>query len=159
LRQWDNGVWFPAEIAFFGADASQPLESVVVTSAEFNRPEHPRVLTPAEIGIEAGMNVEVSSAGGGSTLMRFDGEKAVSMKEFGERHRAGEIRYGPTFQRELARLEMNAIVKDMSSAPTGGPNDNAPTTQPRHQSEWEAYTREFIRRQLNDDRPSAMRFS
>jgi hypothetical protein len=162
LNNYD-GVWFPATVEFFGADYFQmekPYEVVSVTAASFNRPDQPRILTPAAIGIESGMNIQVYMPGDKVELMRFDGEKSVSMKEFGERVWAGEIKYGPTFLRSVAALEAAAARSELEGAPEAGKVAADPTSaRRRRESAWEAYTREFIARYHLDDGQSQKAWS
>jgi hypothetical protein len=159
LKEYD-GVWFPATVAFFGDDPNKPLEVVTVTSAAFNRPDQPRVLTPADIGIEAGMSLHVEKPGGKSEFMMFDGEKAVSQEEFGERVLAGEIKYGPTFLRTIAEIEAAAARSEVEGAPEAGAATADPTAARRErESEWEAYTRKFIAKYHLDDGQSQKAFS
>jgi hypothetical protein len=148
-----GGVWFPATVAFFGADPDHPVEVVTVTSAAFNRPDQPRVLGPADIGIEAGMSIQTGQPG--HELMRFDGEKAVSEQEFRERLLAGEIKYGPTFLRTVAAYE--AVVAERDDAPHDARTD-APDARSEREAEWERYTRDFIARYHLDDGQSQKAF-
>jgi hypothetical protein len=147
LKEYD-GVWYPATVAFFrGDDPDHPREVVTVISAAFNRPDQPRVLGPADIGIEAGMNIDMQKADGKHELMRFDGEKAVSSEGFREGIWAGEIKYGPTFLRTIAAIEAAAARSELESAPDAGAGSADPASARRErESEWEAYTREFIAR-------------
>jgi hypothetical protein len=152
LKEYD-GIWFPATVAFFGGnDPDHPLEVVTVASAAFNRPDQPRALTPADIGIEAGMSLHVERPGGKSEFMMFDGEKAVSQEEFVERVRAGEIKYGPTFLRTIAEIEAAAARSEVEGATEVGAVTGDPTSaRRRRESEWEAYTRKFIAKYHLDD--------
>ncbi len=144
LTQYD-GVWYPATVAFFEGGPAEPTEVVTVTAASFNRADQPRVLKPADIGVEAGMMLSVRKAGGKYEFMMFDGEKAVSDAEFGKRIWAGEIKRAPNNLRAIAELEADAARSELEGATQVGkaPADPASARRGR-ESAWEAYTREFI---------------
>jgi hypothetical protein len=147
LREYD-GVWYPATVEFYQRGSDRPVEVISVTSAAFNHPDQPHILKPADIGIEAGMNVEARKADGKYEFMKFDGEKAVSLDEFAKRYWAGEIKYGPSFLRAIAELEAASIGSEVQREPATG---DVPSARQRRESEWEAYTRQFISKYHLDD--------
>ena len=150
LEQIDD-IWFPvrAEHYRLAAGDVEPSTVTEVLSAEFNRPEHPIVFTPADIGIEPGMAINYLGFENPLTLY-WDGEKTVTFDEFKERKKRGEIEEGPTLKREVARLRAAGEqrvnpTRFGESAPKSAPTTTRPADPWRmHESEWEAYTREFI---------------
>jgi hypothetical protein len=139
LRQYD-GVWYPATVAFFEAGVAEPTLVLTVTAASFNRPDQPRVLKPADIGVEAGMLVSVTKPGDKHEFLMFDGEKAVSQEEFSRRIWAGEIKRGPSNLRAIAEMEANSYRSEVEPRAAQDPT----AARRRRESAWEAYTREFI---------------
>jgi hypothetical protein len=154
LRQFD-GVWYPEVIAFYSAaykEGREPTKVLTVHSAKFNRPDQPQRLSPADIGIEVGVNIQRFKADGSVDIVFWDGSQVISRAEYSQRLRAGELKLGPTVLRELARTR----EQDAAGSPTtqSAAATTAPaTTQPvATESDWEAYTRRFIAKyRLNDD--------
>lgn len=154
LKRFD-GVWYPETVLFFSKhhkDGKEPVETVKVYGAHFNRPEHPRRFGPTDIGVEAGMLVEKQNADG-TTVNRplvWDGTKAVTQEEFGERETVGEIELGPTYRRLLAQRKAKEALQPTLTGrargeAAGGRNRRARDAR-TFESEWTAYTRRFIQR-------------
>jgi hypothetical protein len=159
LRQYD-GVWYPATVAFFVGGVAEPKEVLTLTAASFNRPDQPRVLKPADIGVEAGMLVSVTKVGDKHEALAFDGEKAVTQDEFNKRIWAGEIKRGPANLRAIAELEADAARSELEGASATGNTPADPTSVRRgRESAWEAYTRQFIARYHLDDGQSQKAWS
>lgn len=160
LRNYE-GLWFPESVAFFSqgyADGKEPQEIVRVHYASFNQPEHPTSFSLADIGIEAGVHItqydrdrKVLASG-----LICDGENIVSDQEYLERRRRGEIKLGPTMQREAAKnraRESAKLIDDEAgqSKAAAGPRGTLLADDHRLTA-WEDYTRRFILRyQLNDE--------
>lgn len=137
LAQFD-GVWFPETISVYNrqwCDGKEPFETLQVSRAEFNRPEHPQDFTPADIGMHTGMMVNIRSG----TLEEvghgvFDGTKVVRVTVY-ERERIDAL------QAQMQRGE-KVEVPDWQAALK---------TTVTYESEWEAYTREFIAKYQLDE--------
>ncbi len=151
LRQYE-GVWYPATVAFFEAGVAEPTLVLTVTAATFNQPGQPRVLKPADIGVEAGMLVSVTKPGDKHEFLMFDGEKPVSTDEFFKRIGTGEIKRGPSNLRAIAEMEADSARSEVEGAPEAGKATADPTSaRRRRESAWGAYTREFIAKYHLDD--------
>ena len=102
-----DGVWFPTRIERYrlGAGDVEPSTVISILSAEFNRPYHPRKLTPADIGIEPGASITYEERNP-SPLMMWDGDQPVPPEEFLQRVGRGELSWGPTMVREVVRLRV-----------------------------------------------------
>ncbi len=162
LKQF-GGVWYPDMVLFFSKgykDGQEPLETVKVHAARFNKPEHPQRFTPAGIGVEAGMTVEKVNADQTIEVRVFDGTKAVSQAEFNRRYRAGEIELGPTFLRSLAQADAREAQREAARQEPAKPIERAESSsawdgvQHLVESEWAAYTRRFVVRLKLDDEQS-----
>lgn len=131
LRKFD-GLWFPAAIAFYNSWPDEPPPPgvapstklrdtpaivVEVISATFNRPDHPKRLTAAHIGVEPKMNV-LSYRGEEFQSLFYDGERVVTLKQLRKR----KIQDGPTL---VAFKERQRI--------------------PDRLSRWEIHTKRFIK--------------
>jgi len=148
LQRMDN-TWFPASVHCFSSqhkEGREPTFVVEVDSAEFNRPDHPTTLTPADIGIDVGIYVSDHGTRP-STRGRWDGEKIVPDAEYVRRLIAGEIQEGENFKRLFWR---SAPRQDSApGAASDGPGEpglrRPPRAEPKTpESDWEAYVRRFI---------------
>jgi hypothetical protein len=140
-KKFDN-VWFPDSAAGFSRDYKDGKEPGIIyriIAASINRPEQPTRLTPADLGMEAGINVmkydaELKPLG---TFM-FDGVTAVPVQEYNRRVTAGELQPGLRVQagfQRLKELPANAPAKVKDDARKQAENDP-----------WRIYTRDFIER-------------
>lgn len=147
--------WFPESVEVYRRDFAEgkaPAEVIRVLSFECNRPEHPRELSPADLGMECGVNVrKYDSSGKTVETLMFDGQRAVPVKEFFDRLEKGEIQRGPTIGRLLAEgrarreeWERTSGLSMVDLFPHRFPFDADPLLA--LESEWERYTREFIAR-------------
>jgi hypothetical protein len=162
LKNFD-GVWFPQVVEFFSSryrDGQEPEKIVRVYSATFNGPEHPQRLTPADIGLEPGMDVLVRGADMKAEMIgKWDGEKVVSFQEFARRLRTGEVTEGPNFLRAAAKAQAKLAQERLAAAGAEEGDVAAVWTGPMTveqvrrallltpkelESLWEAYTRHFI---------------
>ncbi len=152
LDQFD-GVWFPRTITSYAN--GQVTQSVHVIGAEFNRAEHPAHLTPADIGIEPGMVIMDLLAEQGDPVWVWGGERAITLEQFGELERSGQIERGPANQAfldaALADMRARGITpgwttktRDADAPPVADAATDIPRTARDMMSEWERYTREFI---------------
>lgn len=146
LVEWD-GVWFPQRIELRGTGDEPGVRwSLDVIAAEFNRPEHPKELTPNDIGVEVGMIVLLNGEGGiPRGNKRWDGQKLADFEDVFWRVQAGELVLGPTMIRW--QNEGSAAQAANPAAATGlqGALDAAARPGPRNfETLWEAYTRRFI---------------
>jgi len=164
-----DGVWFPEVVEVFSSryrDGREPVKIIRVHSAAFNRPEHPQRFTPADIGVEVGMNAVVYGDGPRPEAAgKWDGQKVVPPGELAERLRRGELKEGPALV-QAASARGSPHVRECPPRPgAGGPAMVEGTPAPaaarrqgpdailRHfESLWEAYTRRFIKKyRLNEE--------
>ena len=160
LKNYD-GVWFPECVAFFVRarnDGKEPYETIRIHYASFNQPEQPKSFRPQDIGIEAGVHIQTYAKD--HKLISwgevFDGEKPVPDDEYVERRRRGEIKLGPTMQREAAKNRARETAKLMGDEAAQRKTAEAPPgtllADDHRLTAWEEYTRRFILRyQLNDE--------
>lgn len=164
-----DGVWFPTAVEMYSSrykDGKEPAMVVRVYSATFNRPEHPQELTPADIGLEVGMDAQVVDQDTRSRRGKWDGERVVSDEEFLQRLRRGELQEGPGFLRGIAKAQTKLAQDRKTQGAVAGPAEATATAysslqqaadaarrQPeKFESLWETYVRRFIQKyQLNDD--------
>jgi hypothetical protein len=169
LKQFD-GVWFPEVVEIYSSrykDGREPDGIIRVCSATFNRPEHPQRLTPADIGMEPGIGVEVRGADMKLQMSgKWDGEKVVSFEEFAERLRRGEVTEGPNFIRAAVKAQAEGVQQRLAAGETEGgvaailrgsmtfeqAREALLLTPKQYESLWEAYTKAFIKTyQLNEE--------
>lgn len=115
-KSGDN--WFPETVTAFSReykDGREPSEIVRIRAVVINDPEQPKKLGPVDLGMEAGVSVgKYDSSGGPPAAFKFDGEKLVTVQEFNDRVKAGELKNGPKVDAEMARLmelPQNAAAK------------------------------------------------
>jgi hypothetical protein len=138
-----DGTWYPASVRFFMGGSDKPNAVVTVLSAAFNKPNQPRHLTPADMGMDRGCNIQAVRANGKTDFLMFDGENAVSQEEFARRMKAGQLDFGPRYMREIARSNPGAAVGER------GISGKAKAVSA---SIWEQYTADFIKTyRLNDE--------
>lgn len=144
-----DGIWFPAQVEEYRLAAGdvEPSTVVRVLHAEFNRPEHPLELTPADIGLEVGMFVRSQRADmrGGY----WDGSTCIPFEEYKERVQAGRLAPGPTVVRESARHRAEAERRRLAGIDDAGPSPVTAAAasrpvKPPFETRWERYTRQFI---------------
>lgn len=133
LREFD-GIWFPAHCHYFvkgWKDGKEPVETLEIRSATFNRPDHARDFSPADIGVEVGTTLEQKD--NDLTVVAtgfYDGREFVEMQEYLRRRKAETVSGAPDMAAKAAALcEKNE----------------------RWASDWERYVREFIARYQLDD--------
>jgi len=149
-----DGVWFPTEVEYVRHtdDGHELSTTYAMLSTEFNRPEHPQELTPADIGVEPGMTVHYQDRNDIVTAV-WDGQAAISPDEYRVRLSNGSLKRGRTVERELAHLlREDAPGREASTKPSAESGGTA--TRPAlffagergktFESQWEAYTRRFI---------------
>jgi len=134
----------------------KPYEVMSVTAASFNRPDQPRILTPADIGIEAGVYIDIWEADGKHDFGMFDGTKTVPTNEFLRRVAAGEVKRGPNNVRALAEAE--AAAAERMDVPADARTRDPTAARNDRESAWEKYTRAFIAKYHLDDGQSQKAF-
>jgi len=158
LEQVD-GVWFPRSVVFLERAQEGGLrlaETVAVERCLLNDPSLPLRLTPKDLGLDAGFNILAYDEAGEERSLKFDGEKAVSLEEYAERFKKGEIKKGPRFARLMAGLRQDAAIRKQRGVerPPGAriaPDDyEALTTPENYRSLWQLYTLSFIRKHKLD---------
>ena len=128
-----DGVWFPSRVETVTCEPDGRVHSQQVMEvfyAEFNRPEHPQHLTPADIGLEPGILVTRHPSKKDSEALVWDGHKLVPFSQYRgtfPHQRNGDAQ--PAAPR--ADLSFDAQVRRKLSA-------------------WEEYTRDFIQRHKLD---------
>lgn len=168
LRKFD-GVWFPERVEYYQrsfANGAKPIRVVNVYDAQFNRPTHQTHFTPNDIGVDVGHNVRLWGRDGPEgPLMRWDGEKAITQDEYRRRVLANEMRPGPRLQLAIAKARalerrvldgtFNAELPNIARYRSYLASKHAQQAEDSRQvvstaspsdfeTEWEAYTREFI---------------
>lgn len=133
LAEFDGG-WFVRRCEYFDAEyagGKEPLYVMEVSAAEFNRPDHPRRFTPADIGVEEGMQVDAYA----DTQARYEERvtklgwhqnNLIGRDELREGLRTGLIKPSPTLERNVDRALANGIPQSYI--------ENA----------WRSYTHQFI---------------
>ncbi|MBW7904543.1 MAG: outer membrane lipoprotein-sorting protein [Phycisphaerae bacterium] len=150
LRQFD-GRWFPEHIEYFNAEhksGKEPAEIIRVKSARFDSDDLPDRITPQDIGVDAGFNVErydVAMRHAGGAI--WDGQAFASPDEFARRVQAGEIEPGPIFQRNAARLRrLEQARAEAARAQAARAQTGVAVALDGWEAEWERYVREFCDR-------------
>lgn len=143
--QLADGIWFPAQVEVFRSgilDGTRAAESMRLSQTEFNRPEHPLILTPADIGIEVGMFVDEELPGGKLRFGHWDGSGIISSDEYLEKVDQGILKPGPTVERLMAAAKARAEA-DPEAAFRGRLRATAlsPRSEP---ASWERYVLRFI---------------
>ena len=149
-----DGIPFVSRVITSVPGRDDPVSDVECIAIEVNRPEHSQTLTPADIGVEPGMMVVRTDQAGFGV---WDGNAVVPAAEFGERVSAGTAAISPGFARlhrmiqertaGIAReegLTEESIKDELSFASTQAPDIRA--VRSRMESDWEKYTRIFVRR-------------
>ncbi|MGE0479437.1 MAG: hypothetical protein AB7Q17_03090 [Phycisphaerae bacterium] len=141
-----DGRWFPARARQYRGDKAggDLFEDLRIIAAEFNRPEHPQVLTPESIGIEPGTPLQYMLLDPPTAAPVWDGSAVVSITEFYDRVRAGEAALGPTLLRERARVVARSERLARVEAASAGVIERV--TWRDIDAAWERYTRQFVER-------------
>lgn len=154
LKQFD-GVWFPESVAYFRSgyhDGNEPLETITIRRAEFNRPGHPARIVPGLIGIEVGTNLTMHVDGNMEASLSWDGDKVITRKVLYERLAAGKLRLGANYSRIVrAGLERQREA-DKKGEPGGGRHyvRQQILSGKTHEGFWESYVKDFIRKHRLD---------
>ncbi|MFO0837654.1 MAG: hypothetical protein U1D55_03945 [Phycisphaerae bacterium] len=142
VKQYGDKTWFPESVSYFGGRGAAELESTVeIGDATFFAPDAPNELTPTLIGVEPGAAVTgQKGALDNAKLMRWDGDRVVTGREWTEAVAAGLKKPGPAVARaergEFSRIMRigKAKVSDLGL--------------------WERYVQAFIRRYELDSEQS-----
>ena len=161
LKEMD-GVWMPETVRYFDGKhegGQTPVMVVNVYEATFNRPEHPRQLTLADIGIDAGAVVTKVPVEGPHFCGRWNGEEIIPVEQAATHY----VEEGPLFKREVRRYKEKQVQKLLAELDRDARNnqDNLDPVElrksvlqnPRQcESLWETYTRQFIKKyKLNEE--------
>lgn len=163
--------WFPAQVEYFDGPCEggkPPREVIRVSEARFDAPDLPDRIHLSDIGVDTGINVEVRTQGRAELeeACKWDGQRLITNEEFLARSVSGELRPGPTFERNWQRLR---AANARSQTRPQAERDVAPGTDaegstrattgddgarlkpiPDWESEWERYVREFCDRHRFD---------
>lgn len=128
-------------------------EVLVVEYASLNDPGDKASFSPADIGLEVGS--QISTGVEGSFQQYWTGKDLIASPEFSKRRRAGEIDYGPTIklkQTGLWQSPYQLTAKQILQVKMVERQLHLRHHNTYHESLWERYVREFIRRYaLRDD--------
>lgn len=155
LRQFD-GVWFPESVEHYHNGILGTR--IVVSSAQFNRPDDPVEFSPSDIRVEPGFNVVPQNfkTASGYPVLIWDGQQALESDEWRELVRTGARQYGPIlaeahrrggppespYATEGERARASAVHREMRLR----------SDQAKGMSLWERYVAEFIQQHaLNAD--------
>lgn len=155
LRQFD-GVWFPESVEHYHNGILGTR--IVVSSAQFNRPDDPVEFGPNDIRVEAGFNVVPQNfkTASGYPVLIWDGQQALESDEWRELVRTGARQYGPIlaeahrrggppespYATDGERARASAVHREMRLR----------SDQAKGLSLWERYVAEFIQQHsLNAD--------
>lgn len=154
-----DGVWFPQQIDRYRMDSAgrrikPAVESIEFLATEFNRPEHPRHFSPTDIGIDTGVNVSYDDPTRKAGI--WDGGAVISIDTYAARLKSGDLKPGPNVIRVLRqRAEFPPAEDEPAGTETSTSADGraalgfsgaAARMRTRLTTEWERYTRDFIRR-------------
>jgi hypothetical protein len=154
-----DGAWTPERVEIFDSrheGGATPAEVVCIRNAAFNKPEHPKKLTLADIGVDVGTDVTVFELNKPRRDGKWDGEQVLDMMEFSRRR----LEEGPLFLREIKIFKQRRAEKalaDLNEMAVTDPDPDAMrqsiAKRPSQcESLWEAYTRKFIEKyKLNED--------
>ncbi|TWT43871.1 hypothetical protein RAS1_02710 [Phycisphaerae bacterium RAS1] len=154
-----DGIWFPTRVERFRLDSGgdRPIEVLQIHKAEFNRSNQPPALTPADIGVEVGTDVQFNDRPQEDGY--WDGEKVIPVDQFFRKLHSGELVRGPGVQAAMERLprltpEILEEHRAAERAENAQPADETPTglelpkpaaaLRRQTDSEWARYTRKFI---------------
>lgn len=148
LDQFD-GIWFPVRVEYYRESyrgGHEPYEVIEVQSLEIGPPDAPPRLTPACMGVDAGVNVYVHwLSDSRNELLKWDGAKALTLAEYA----AADIQPGPLY---LANCELADIAVQIHQAHELKKQQNQTSaSKPAHGfleslTQWETQTAHFISR-------------
>lgn len=154
LKQFDE-IWFPESVAYFRSsyrNGNEPLHTITIRRAEFNRPEHPARIVPELIGIEVGTILSMHADGNLETSLSWDGARIITRKVFYEKLAAGELKLGANYSRIVrAGLERQREA-DKKGEPGGGRHyaRQQILSGKMHEAFWDSYVKDFIRKHKLD---------
>jgi hypothetical protein len=147
--------WLPERTDYFGADG-KVYWSVRITSARLNARDDPQQFTPADLNLEVGTNIgwvndpaREQDPNRGVRVRAWDGHAVIPFDEYAALVAEGKRVPGPTFQR-MKRGEPFSSPYDTEEDRARRRLDSGKlrTEQVlnRHQTLWEQYVRDFIRK-------------
>lgn len=135
--------WFPREVLRLSSDGTVTSRLEVI-HAQVNRPEHVQDFSPADMGLETGVFVMPSFPGAPGGV--WDDNALLAPGEYTRRVELGLLEAGPGVRREWERLRAQSAPPSSAPAAEHTPAAARIGGRPRFESEWEEYTRDFIRR-------------
>lgn len=151
LRRYGE-TWFPAVCEY--RSAGRPYAVVRVSDAQFG--DAPRRFTPADIGMDPGVNVAGQSFQ--ADVLIWNGDELCSPEEWGRDLESGKRRRGPWIQRMAEQRYDSPYMSDEERAMYRAAVHNAETMAVLGQRAmlWERYVSDFIRRfHLNAEQAAA----
>jgi len=155
LARWD-GVWFPAETRFY--NNGRLTERIAVTRAELDPTEAALAFDPGQIGVEPGAQVAVQNPqpGAGRGVRVWSGECVTSLAEFEK-----QLKVNPAKLGENVRKLWRGEYEDPYLTPAQKAEMRADSRARMirrylhpHETLWERYVRDFIKRYRLDDQQS-----
>lgn len=137
--QLADGVWYPARVEYLSyshdGDA-RSTEVLQLSHVNLNDPSHPKTPTPAHIGVEPGVNLEVRSAAPGapSEVMIWSGSDIVTQEEFGAMLKSGAVSYGQKLSAVIASQKTRA--SGANALPPEQTTHSQPAPTLRAESQW-----------------------
>ncbi|GIK15955.1 MAG: hypothetical protein BroJett003_09190 [Planctomycetota bacterium] len=133
-----DGLWFPKRCTF--SHRGSTTVTIGVLSAEFNRPEHPKELTPKDLGMVPGVQIHHPERGN----VAWTGEELIPLEDWLRMASAGEVDIS-TWQ---ALLKHCQSPTGLGRYPKRLDDDflGLTSTVTRKPGLWEDYTRRFIQR-------------
>lgn len=154
LRDWDAVGWFPEKVEYlvWGKPTLIIEVSSIDTATESS-------FSLRDINCEAGVHITPQNFTHPDQGLRWNGDEIVSGDTWYKQLKAGERQWGPTFQ----RLNRGEPYSDPYDTPADVARRKALTQSllqtvklTSHESLWEAYVREFIKRfELNETQTDA----
>jgi hypothetical protein len=107
-------VWFPETVRYFiwsFQDGKEPYRTMRITSAKFDDPSLPDRLTPNDIGVEVGTNVNYTDRDGDARTDGWDGQKRVNWSKMALRVEAGELKFGENYLRQMREASAKTVAR------------------------------------------------
>lgn len=127
--------WWPERIEYYDSTGNLWME-FIIESAEFDRPDHPKTLTPAILGLPVGANVGTPQG-----MLIWDGEGIITIQEAREMKQRGELDTSAALaiQNRMAAGDYPGRFPKTMDGPNFGLGELS-----RKPKLWEEYVRRFI---------------